>query len=71
MFHIEPAHARPLMHASWLSLNRSLAAEKLQKYMKQLLSITPLEVILLVLAAVGIFLFFRACWRNIQRSQQD
>ncbi len=39
--------------------------------MKQLLSITPLEAILIALAAVGIFLFFRACWRNIQRSRQD
>jgi hypothetical protein len=38
--------------------------------MKQLLSITPLEIIFIVFAAVGAFLFFRACWRNIKRSQQ-
>ena len=34
--------------------------------MKPLLSITPLEGILIASAAVGIFFFFRACWRNIK-----
>ena len=38
--------------------------------MNQLSSITPLEIILIALAAVGIFFFFRACWRNIKRSRQ-
>ena len=38
--------------------------------MQQLSSITPLEIILLALAAVGVFYFFRACWRNIKRSRQ-
>lgn len=38
--------------------------------MNQLSSITPLEIILIGFAAVGIFLFFRACWRNIKRSRQ-
>ena len=38
--------------------------------MNQLSSITPLEIILIGSAAVGVFLFFRACWRNIQRSRQ-
>ena len=36
-----------------------------------LTAITPLEVIGLVLVAVGIFFFFRACWQNIQQSSQD
>lgn len=35
--------------------------------MNQLMSITLLEAILIALAAMGIFLFFRACWRNINR----
>ena len=35
--------------------------------MNQLLSITPLELILIAFAAVGIILFFRACWRNIKK----
>ena len=39
--------------------------------MKLLLSITPLEIIFVALAAVGIFLFFRACWRNIKRGGHD
>ena len=39
--------------------------------MKQILSITPLESIGIVLVAVGIFLFLRACWRNIKRGGQD
>jgi uncharacterized membrane protein YuzA (DUF378 family) len=30
------------------------------------LSLTPLEYILIGLVALGIFLFFRACWQNIQ-----
>ena len=38
--------------------------------MNQLSSITPLEIILIGFAAVGVFLFFRACWRNIKRSRQ-
>ena len=38
--------------------------------MEQLLSITPLEAIGLGFVAVGIFLFYRACWRNIKRSEQ-
>ena len=38
--------------------------------MNQLSSITPLEIILIGSAAVGVFLFFRACWRNIKRSRQ-
>jgi uncharacterized repeat protein (TIGR02543 family) len=38
--------------------------------MQQLSSITPLEIILLALAAVGVFYFFRACWRNIKHSRQ-
>ena len=29
-----------------------------------------MEIILLALAAVGVFYFFRACWRNIKRSRQ-
>ena len=37
--------------------------------MNQLSSITPLEIILIGSAAVGVFLFFRACWRNIKRSR--
>ena len=44
---------------------------KIEKYMKQLLSITPLEAILIGFVALGIFLFIRACWRNIQRGGQD
>ena len=38
--------------------------------MNQLSSITPLEIILIALAALGIFFFFRVCWRNIKRSRQ-
>jgi hypothetical protein len=38
--------------------------------MKQPLSITPMEAILIGLVAVGIFLFIRACWRNIKRGGQ-
>ena len=38
--------------------------------MSQLSSITPLEIILIGSAAVGVFFFFRACWRNIKRSRQ-
>ena len=38
--------------------------------MNQLSSITPLEIILIGFAAVGVFLFFRACWRNIKRSRR-
>ena len=43
---------------------------KLKIVMNQLSSITPLEIILIALAAVGIFFFFRACWRIIKRSRQ-
>ena len=39
--------------------------------MEQLLSLTPLEVILIGAAALGVFLFFRAGWRNIKRGDQD
>ncbi len=53
------------------SLFLSTFAEKLQKYMDQLLSISPLEAILIGIVAVGIFLFFRACWHNIQRSRHN
>ena len=35
--------------------------------MEQLLSITPLEAILIGFAVVGIYLFFRACWCNIKQ----
>ena len=38
--------------------------------MNQLSSITPLEIILIGFAAAGVFLFFRACWRNIKRSRR-
>ncbi len=34
--------------------------------MTEILSLTPLEYILIGLVALGIFLFFRACWHNIQ-----
>jgi len=34
--------------------------------MEHLSSITPLEIILLVFVALGVFFFLRACWRNIQ-----
>lgn len=39
--------------------------------MKELLQaypLTVLETILLCAVALGIFLFFRACWRNIQHN---
>ncbi len=39
--------------------------------MTQVLSLTPLEFILIGLAAGGIFLFFRACWRNIQQERES
>ncbi len=39
--------------------------------MTELLSLTPLEYILLCLVAVGTFLFFRACWRNIQAGRRS
>ena len=51
--------------------SRFTVAFNIKKYMKQILSITPLESIGIALVAVGIFLFFRACWRNIQRGGQD
>ncbi len=35
-------------------------------YMKELTSLTPLEYLLIGLVALVIFLFFRACWHNIQ-----
>ena len=38
--------------------------------MTELLSLTPLEYILIGIVAVGIFLFFRACWQNIRRSKE-
>ncbi len=34
--------------------------------MTELLSLTPLEYLLIGLVALVIFLFFRACWHNIQ-----
>jgi hypothetical protein len=62
------------MLASWLSLNLSLAKQliiKMQRYMEQLLlSITLLEAIGIGFVAVGVFLFYRACWQNIKRSKQ-
>ena len=39
--------------------------------MEQLSSITPLEAILIGSAALGVFLFYRACWRNIKRGGKD
>jgi len=39
--------------------------------MTELLSLTPLEYILIGLVALGIFLFFRACWHNIQQSSRS
>lgn len=30
-----------------------------------------LEILLLVFVAVGIFLFFRACWRNIKAGKES
>jgi len=53
-----------------VSQNKRTFASKTQKYMKQPLSITPMEAILIGLVAVGIFLFIRACWRNIKRGGQ-
>ena len=38
--------------------------------MEQSISITLLEAIGLGFAAVGIFLFYRACWRNIKQGRQ-
>ena len=38
--------------------------------MEQLFSITLLEAIGLGFVAVGIFLFYRACWRNIKHGGQ-
>lgn len=38
--------------------------------MTDILSLSPLEYILIGIAAVGIFLFFRACWQNIRRSKE-
>jgi len=38
--------------------------------MTDILSLSPLELLLIGIAAVGIFLFFRACWHNIQQSSQ-
>lgn len=39
--------------------------------MEQLLSLTPLEVILIGAAVLGVFLFYRACWRTIKRGGKD
>ena len=39
--------------------------------MTELLSLTPLEYILIGLVALGIFLFFRTCWHNIQQSSNS
>jgi signal transduction histidine kinase len=39
--------------------------------MAELLSLTPLEYVLIGFVALGIFLFFRACWRNIQQNSRD
>ena len=50
--------------------HRTFVVEK-QNCMNQLSSITPLESILIGIAVVGLFLFFRACWRNIKHGQQD
>ncbi len=38
--------------------------------MTELLSLTPLEYVLIGLVALGIFLFFRACWHNIKQSSK-
>ena len=38
--------------------------------MTKLLPLTPLEYILIGLVALGIFLFFRACWHNLQQSSK-
>ena len=38
--------------------------------MTETLARQPLTILLVLLAAVGIFLFFRACWRNIQQSSK-
>ena len=38
--------------------------------MTEFLSLTPLEYILIGLVVLGIFLFFRACWHNIQQSSK-
>ena len=38
--------------------------------MTELLSLTPLEYILIGLVVMGIFLFFRACWHNIRQGSK-
>ena len=38
--------------------------------MTDILSLSLLELLLIGIAAVGIFLFFRACWQNICRSKE-
>lgn len=38
--------------------------------MTDILVRSPLELLLIGIAAVGIFLFFRACWKNIRRSKE-
>ena len=38
--------------------------------MTDILSLYPLTLLLIGIAAVGIFLFFRACWQNIRRSKE-
>jgi hypothetical protein len=72
--HCVRACSRSAIDASIMALAYSQPWQKIinqkQKYMEQLLSITPLEAIGLGLVAVGIFLFYRACWRNIKRSEQ-
>lgn len=37
----------------------------------QSLPASPLELLLVAFVAVGIVLFFRACWRNIQADRRD
>lgn len=32
---------------------------------------SPLELLFMLFVAVGIVLFFRACWRNIQSDSRD
>ena len=39
--------------------------------MIQLLSLTPMEYILIGLVVLGTFLFFRACWHNIQKGRRQ
>lgn len=38
--------------------------------MTDILARSPLELLLIGIAAVGIFLFFRACWKNIHNGRK-